>query len=202
MSEKEFGAMESASTITEAVQNQNVHELYMLVDKGGYDLNKRDKMGRTVLFFAACRGNSEITRILLENGADARIVDRNGNTPLHWSGHCEIIDLIVSYGGDVFARNKAGLLPRHMAARRGVSKDVIQFFQRLEKSRNEEKKESLSVIVTSFKEIHEELGPRYTILFILGLLFIVLYITITITGISRHFETRNPIIVETQSIKL
>ncbi|XP_062592961.1 acyl-CoA-binding domain-containing protein 6-like, partial [Saccostrea cucullata] len=103
MSENDFGAMESASTIIEAVQNQNVHELSMLVDKGEYDLNKRDKMGRTVLFFAVCRGNSEITKILLENGADATIVDRNGNTPLHWSGHCEIIDLLMIYGGDVFA---------------------------------------------------------------------------------------------------
>ena len=104
MSEYYFGAMESANTITEAVQNQDIHELCMLIEKGKHDLNKQDKMGRTVLFFAVCRGNSEMTKILLENGADAAILDRNGNSPLHWSGHCDVIELLVNYGGDVFAR--------------------------------------------------------------------------------------------------
>lgn len=99
-------------------------------------------------------------------------------------------------------RNKAGLRPRQMAEKRGVATDVIHHFRRLEKSSTKERQETLSVIVTFFKEIHQELGVRYTLLFILGLLFVVLYITFTITGMSRHFETRDPIIVETESIKI
>lgn len=89
-----------------------------------------------------------------------------------------------------------------MAEKRGVATDVIHHFCRLEKSSTKERQETLSVIVTFFKEIHQELGVRYTLLFILGLLFVVLYITFTITGMSRHFETRDPIIVETKSIKI
>lgn len=99
-------------------------------------------------------------------------------------------------------RNKAGLRPRQMAEKRGVATDVIHHFRRLEKSSTKERQETLSVIVTFFKEIHQELGVKKTLLFILGLLFVVLYITFTITGMSRHFETRDPIIVETESIKI
>lgn len=89
-----------------------------------------------------------------------------------------------------------------MAEKRGVATDVIHHFSRLEKSSTKERQETLSVIVTFLKEIHQELGVRYTLLFILGLLFVVLNITFTITGMSRHFETRDPIIVETESIKI
>nr|XP_022341616.1 ankyrin repeat domain-containing protein 46-like [Crassostrea virginica] len=202
MSECEFDAMESANSIVEAVQNQNEHDLCLMIERGGIDLNIRDNVGRTVLFHAVCRGNSAITKILLENGADSTLYDRNGNTPLHLTGHCDVIDLLVSYGADVHARNKAGLSPRQMAVRRGVSNDVVRYLQHLEKSSNNQKKETLSVIFSFFKEIHEELGLRFTLLFILGLLCVVLYITYIITGLSRHFETRDPIIVETQSIKL
>ena len=104
MSECEFDAMESANSIVEAVQNQNEHDLCLMIERGGIDLNIRDNVGRTVLFHAACRGNSAITKILLENGADSTLYDRNGNTPLHLTGHCDVIDLLVSYGADVHAR--------------------------------------------------------------------------------------------------
>lgn len=104
MSECDFGAMEAANTIVEAVQSQNEYELHLLLEKSKVDLNEKDQMGRTVLFHAACRGNSEITKLLLENGADATVSDKNGNTPLHLSGYCEIIDLLISYGADVNAR--------------------------------------------------------------------------------------------------
>lgn len=104
MSKCDFGAMEAANTIVEAVQSQNEYELHLLLVKSEVDLNEKDQMGRTVLFHAACRGNSEITKLLLENGADATVSDKNSNTPLHLSGYCEIIDLLVSYGADVNAR--------------------------------------------------------------------------------------------------
>lgn len=65
------------------------------------EVNAKDSKGRTLLYYAAKYGQTEIARQLLEAGCDPNIADRNKNTPLHEAtdgSHLEVIRLLVKSG--------------------------------------------------------------------------------------------------------
>ena len=57
--------------------------------------------GRTPLHLAVLRGRADLVDLLLRNGADPTACDNHGNTPLHWCGHTETIELLAEHGADV-----------------------------------------------------------------------------------------------------
>lgn len=58
----------------------------------GADINAVDKLSQTALHYAAERDLSEITRILLQNGADPSMLDQeNGKYILN--GHIRVVHL-------------------------------------------------------------------------------------------------------------
>ncbi|XP_041353074.1 L-asparaginase-like [Gigantopelta aegis] len=63
----------------------------------GVDFNSIDYNGRTALHVAVCRREFEITKYLIENGAEYTIEDIFGNTALSHAKkleHCEILDVL------------------------------------------------------------------------------------------------------------
>ncbi len=78
--------------------------------RGGY-------LKRTALGFRAC--SDELSRWLVEQGADLAALDDDGETPLHaragdWVGRIEIL---LELGADLHATSKRGDTPLHRAAR-------------------------------------------------------------------------------------
>jgi ankyrin repeat protein len=67
---------ESPEALIEAVQ--------MCLDLGA-DVNATNSMGLSALLGAANRGSNDIIRLLVENGADLRVADREGRTALRWA---------------------------------------------------------------------------------------------------------------------
>ena len=73
-----------------------------------------DIEGRTCLHLAASRGNLDVLSHLLENASseEARRTDYQGCTPLHYavlsSRAVDVIDLLVSHGSDVHAKDSSG----------------------------------------------------------------------------------------------
>ncbi|VDI52632.1 ankyrin repeat domain-containing protein 46-like [Mytilus galloprovincialis] len=183
--------MEIGNDLQEAVLDGNVDLTINLLESRKFDLNKRDKQGRTLLHYAACRGQYEIVELLLEQGAKAHLKDKNGNTPLHWCGHAEVIDLLINQGAKVDDRNCIGATPKEMAKRRGVPRAVLQVFDQYKK----EEEVSQNNLKTLFHEFSEELGIKNLLLLILLLLFISVYAAYTITGLSSHLKRANPIVV-------
>ncbi|OOQ84219.1 hypothetical protein PEBR_33706 [Penicillium brasilianum] len=100
----------------------------------GSDINARDDRGENTLHHAI-RGHARCTRskhfdavvkFLLENGAEADIVDKNGQTVLHkLAAECKggdpidipLIDLLLSRGVEINQQDKNGSTALHLMAR-------------------------------------------------------------------------------------
>ena len=83
----------------------------------GADINVVDKHGSTPLMLASCcHCAAECVAEMLRLGADARRVDNNGMTALHWVAGCgsdggggaEVVRLLVAAGCDAAVRNNDG----------------------------------------------------------------------------------------------
>ena len=74
-------------------------------------VNQRDAMGRTPLFWAAQRGDTATVGRLLMEGADPRIADNRGSTPLHCGvteSSGQIVDALLDAGAKIDARDYLG----------------------------------------------------------------------------------------------
>jgi hypothetical protein len=83
---------------------------------------KDDEYGATPLHDAAYNGHIEITRLLLQNGADKNVRSDGGNTPLHWAatqGHIDILHLLVENGADLEVQDNDGWRALHCAVLNG-----------------------------------------------------------------------------------
>lgn len=96
-------------------RGNSVDEMTRLLESG-FDPNDRDIQYRTPLHWAAIYARPDEADLLLSKGADVNAKDFQGNTPLHlagrWStnlaGRKKMINNLIFYGGDVFARNDLG----------------------------------------------------------------------------------------------
>ncbi len=101
-----------------------------LVIEHSQDVDSRCDDTRSAPLHLACReGHVEVTRVLVEHGADATAQDNYGWTPLHQasqSGNVEIAWFLIEHGADVTAQDNYGSTPLHSASGWG-NVDVAQF---------------------------------------------------------------------------
>ena len=89
-------------------------------------VNARDSTGSSPLHLAAARGNTDVVRVLLRNGADVSAADWLERTPLHTAATCAVgnsvgsILLLTQAGADVMARDSVGRSSLHDAACEGA----------------------------------------------------------------------------------
>ena len=72
---------------------------------------------------AADNGQFGVVEFLLEDGVDLTKVVTNGQTALHlaaWSGHSEIVSLLMAYGASLTVRDKDGRLQIDVAANEAI----------------------------------------------------------------------------------
>lgn len=87
--------------------------------EGKEGLNLEDMINRSPLHRAAYRGNDEVLKILLDQGAQTETADDDGRTPLHWAakgGKKDTVQLLIAKGSQVNARDNTGRTPLHEAA--------------------------------------------------------------------------------------
>ncbi|XP_073537392.1 transient receptor potential cation channel subfamily V member 6-like [Phyllobates terribilis] len=139
-----------------ATVNQNMNFIKMLLNRGAdvsspraigsFFTQKPQSLfyfGEHILSFAACVGNTEIVKLLVENGAKIRAQDCWGNTALHIltlqpnkSMFCQMYDLLLSLDSEPSGprldqvMNNQGLTPFKMAAAEG---NVVMFQHLLKK---------------------------------------------------------------------
>ncbi|VEL11668.1 unnamed protein product [Protopolystoma xenopodis] len=80
----------------------------------GYSPDQRDRYYKTPLMVAARLGNLEMTKALLELGADPNAQDNFKWTPLHHAAHSGMVDvaeLLIRYGANLDAVALNGATP-------------------------------------------------------------------------------------------
>lgn len=85
-----------------------------------YDLNSADGQGRTVLPWAAQRGNAKVVAQLLASGVDPNKAARDGWTPLQWSTKApdsRAMELLLAAKADLEAVSCTGQTALHSVAR-------------------------------------------------------------------------------------
>ncbi|WAC39439.1 ankyrin repeat domain-containing protein [Pedobacter sp. SL55] len=94
-----------------ACKNNQKAIVQTLLKKGGINLDKRDAMGNTALYYSCQKGARDIAKILIDGGADVNLANNQSITPLHMvsqSGNKEIATVLLASGADINATDKEG----------------------------------------------------------------------------------------------
>ena len=101
-----IGIQFSPNAWIDAVKNRDSLAMSLLLE-AGMDVNTSVD-GQTGLMVAVVSGAHEMIGLLLEEGADITVTDRQGNTVLHAARDAEAISLLVESGANVNAQSRAG----------------------------------------------------------------------------------------------
>jgi ankyrin repeat protein len=96
--------------LVSAVYSKDLSTVKYLV-ANNFRINENDDYGETPLIVAAKLGNPDLTRYLLDAGADPIIADREGRTSLMWAAQSKDINvtkMILNVDSDINRRSKAG----------------------------------------------------------------------------------------------
>jgi len=109
---------DEGATLHAASRESDVETVRLLLD-GGADVNKRDAIHRTPVFYASEGGWVEIAELLIKYGADVNSQDGTGWAPLHTAsrlGHLGVVLLLLDHGADVNARMQGHSTALHLAS--------------------------------------------------------------------------------------
>ncbi|RZK75885.1 MAG: ankyrin repeat domain-containing protein, partial [Pedobacter sp.] len=81
-----------------ACKNAQKGIVQAFLKKGGINIDKRDSLGNTPLYYASSRGARDIVKLLLDAGADVNLANNSTEIPLHVasrSSNKDIIKLLI-----------------------------------------------------------------------------------------------------------
>jgi ankyrin repeat protein len=94
------------------IEDNNKKVLKKMIKKHGIDAYDGDR--RTILINSAAKGNIEIAKFAIENGADVNFQDSSGYTSLHFCAlykYSDLTDLLLDKGADVNVCDEHGNPP-------------------------------------------------------------------------------------------
>ncbi len=116
-----FQGLSHAVEIHDAVNNNDIERIKVLLDADPQLLNLRNEDGMTPLNLAAINGSLEAVTLLLQKGADITIGDMDNSQPIHCaavSGNIQIAELLLAKGATVNDQDENGATPLVFAAGR------------------------------------------------------------------------------------
>lgn len=105
-----------------AVKNGNVRLAESLIASRRYDIERRYEDGNTVLDIAVDRGDIQMAKLLLSEGAKPNIADDGNYTPLHSAiinRNLEMVELLLNYGASVELKDGLGTTALMLAVKFG-----------------------------------------------------------------------------------
>ena len=109
--------------LLDAVRINNISEVEEAMSLGA-DVNSADDDGWTPLIYAAYRGNTDITILLLKHRTNINAVDKYGNTALMracWNDYTDIARLLLKHGAKTDLKNRNGDTALINACRKGYT---------------------------------------------------------------------------------
>lgn len=94
----------------------------LLTHKADPNLCSQNGFNVYPLHAALANNNSEISKMLIEAGADVNVIQHGGFTPLHLAcqhGNIDLIIILLEQGASVEARNQNGETPSDVALQKG-----------------------------------------------------------------------------------
>ncbi|XP_077979567.1 transient receptor potential cation channel subfamily A member 1-like [Glandiceps talaboti] len=114
-------------TLWQAVRLGKLHKVTQYVLES-FPLDKKDEQGMAALHYAAFSDQSEIARLLLENGASVdSLIKQYKMTPLHVAAKnnsTNIAKVLIRFGSNIYAKDTKGATPLHIAGKHGWEKIV------------------------------------------------------------------------------
>lgn len=108
----------------EAAESGNIELIKLVQDAGGNPLS-RDAHGTTPFSLVILKGDNVIKAVL---GTNSRLIDSDGNTPLHIAiekkADPSVLSLLLSMNYPVNTRNREGIIPLVIAAKNGMKEHV------------------------------------------------------------------------------
>ncbi|OHW90752.1 ankyrin repeat domain-containing protein 52 [Colletotrichum incanum] len=120
--EKRLAETDPPGPLYYAVRFQLMSLIVILIKKEGCDVNEASGLGRSALHRACWDGAVDIVAILLENGANTAVANKNGWTPMQIAsdkGHADVVKLLIEKGADVTVATNDGRTPLISAANNG-----------------------------------------------------------------------------------
>ncbi len=88
-----------------------------LIDEGLKVNASNEGSNVSSMTFAALKGNVEVMDILIQNGGNVNLVEKDGITPIETAiaeGQVDVVKLLVENGADIHRKNKFGISPIQM----------------------------------------------------------------------------------------
>ncbi|KFO21371.1 Ankyrin repeat and SOCS box protein 2 [Fukomys damarensis] len=117
------------TALHESVSRNDVEVMEILVS-GGAKVESKNAYGITPLFVAAQSGQLEALRFLTKHGADINTQASDSASALYEAcknDHEEVVAFLLSQGADANKANKDGLLPLHIASKKGSYSSALYF---------------------------------------------------------------------------
>lgn len=118
----QLSAEDRAGFLVHAARSGAIDELRKYL-AAGTDINAFDTLDQTALIAAIDHHHLDIVRLLLDRGADVRLADHAGWTPLihaaYFGANDELLALLLDRGADINAQNDRGVTALYMSAAYG-----------------------------------------------------------------------------------
>ena len=115
-----------------AVRAGNLAKVKDLIERGGANLNSRNRIGDSLLAMAIKSRKQDIANYLLDKGADAALANTSKGTPLMaaaFNGDIALVDRLLAVGVDVHAADEQKKTAMVYAAGQGQSEVVARLLR-------------------------------------------------------------------------
>lgn len=96
------------SDLIRAVKKGRENRVRHLIETRNVNVNLRDELGKTLLYYAVYHNHEKIVKYLVRHGADVNATDKKGFTPIMFATDINIVKYLVEHDAKLNVANECG----------------------------------------------------------------------------------------------